>query len=47
MAPYKQVKLPKPGPSAVVIISAAVRDGVVTVESQQQGVAANKSVSNG
>lgn len=47
MAPYKQVKLPKPGPSAVVIISAAVRDGVVTVESQQQGVAANKAVSNG
>ncbi len=47
MAPYKQVKLPKPGPSAVVIISAAVRDGVVTVETQQQGVAANKSVSNG
>jgi len=47
MAPYKQVKLPKPGPSALVIITDAVLDGVVTVESQQQGVAANKSVSNG
>ncbi len=47
MAPYKQVKLPKPGPSALVIITDAVRDGVVTVESHQQGVAANKSVSNG
>ncbi|MFJ1307904.1 SAM-dependent methyltransferase [Agrobacterium sp. P15N1-A] len=47
MAPYKQVKLPKPGPSALVVITAAVRDGAVTVESQQQGVAANKSVSNG
>ncbi len=47
MAPYKQVKLPKPGPSALVVITAAVRDGVVTVESQQQSIAANKSVSNG
>lgn len=47
MAPYKQVKLPKPGPSALVVIASAVRDGAVTVESQQQGVAANKSVSNG
>ncbi|WP_233284765.1 SAM-dependent methyltransferase [Agrobacterium tumefaciens] len=47
MAPYKQVKLPKPGPSALVVITAAVRDGTVTVETQQQGAAANKSVSNG
>ena len=47
MAPYKQVKLPKPGPSALVIITDAVRDGVVKVESQQQSIAANKSVSNG
>lgn len=47
MAPYRQVKLPKPGPSALVVITAAVRDGVVTVESQQQSIAANKSVSNG
>lgn len=47
MAPYKQVKLPKPGPSALVVITAAVRDGIVTVETQQQGAAANKSVSNG
>ncbi len=47
MAPYKQVKLPKPGPSALIVIAAAVRDGTVTVETQQQGAAANKSVSNG
>ncbi|WP_161991308.1 MULTISPECIES: SAM-dependent methyltransferase [Rhizobium/Agrobacterium group] len=47
MAPYKQVKLPKPGPSALIVITAAVRDGTVTVETQQQGAAANKSVSNG
>ncbi|MFK0384969.1 SAM-dependent methyltransferase [Agrobacterium sp. NPDC090273] len=47
MAPYKQVKLPKPGPSALVVITAAVRDGVVTVETQQQSIGANKSVSNG
>ncbi|CAD0207369.1 hypothetical protein EN41_13770 [Agrobacterium tumefaciens] len=47
MAPYKQVKLPKPGPNALAIITTAVRDGVVTVESQQQGISANKSVSNG
>lgn len=47
MASYKQVKLPKPGPNALTIITNAVRDGVVTVESQQQGISANKSVSNG
>jgi len=47
MAGYSSVKLPKPGPNALALITTAVSEGVVIAAEPRQVIAANKSVGNG
>ncbi|NTG74497.1 SAM-dependent methyltransferase [Agrobacterium rhizogenes] len=47
MGTYTAVRLPKPGPNALQIITVAARDGKITVAEQREIVAANKAVGNG
>ncbi|MCM2396208.1 SAM-dependent methyltransferase [Rhizobium sp. S95] len=47
MAGYASVKLPKPGPNALELVRAAVRDGQVRTEDPKQVTAACKANGNG
>ncbi len=46
MAGYSSVKLPKPGPNALALITTAVRDGIVRAAESRHVTAANNAVGN-